>query len=626
MKFDKVELARKIQEATNLDNEEKSNLLQLLREKITYGLVWEDSTEDTYEDLKTKIPILREDKSKEVINDTDEKKYPNHILIEGDNLDALVALTYTHAGCFDMMYFDPPYNTGNGDFTYNDKIVDEEDSFRHSKWLSFMDKRLRLARKLLSDTGVIFISIDDYSQAQLKVLCDSIFDYSSNPKNSNFVTTLIWNKQHSQQQGLFKRYHEYVLVYAKNKKLLKNVLSEAEGLIEAGAMKKISTKNPASPFSFPAGTKVEAPDGTTFSGTYGDSEKVTVLEGPFTVMDGKTVFPIVLSAGWTQKKQMLSWFKGQDTYDTKGQKIVEFYFNSAGKIKCRKERGAITPNTFLPEFGMGSEQTSHLEDIMGKPDTFTNPKPVDMIKLFIEWFCPKEGKILDIFAGSGTTLEATMKMNEDGGQRQCILVTNNENNICEEVTYVRNKRVIEGYTTSKGEKVAGLTENNLRYYKVQKIKRDKNHQQNKELVYGLKDLLCIKEDIYREQNQFGALSLVGKERMIRFFTDNNRGMLMVYDTRVIPFIVKEIEKMETMNLPLKIYIFSDGAYPYVNDFGCVIDKVMLIPLPYAYHRAIKDTLPNETPIKVDENELTREEQIKMMNDAIEAENNENMEG
>ena len=114
--------------------------------------------------------------------------------------------------------------------------------------------------------------------------------------------------------------------------------------------------------------------------------------------------------------------------------------------------------------------------------------------------------------------------------------------------------------------------------------------------------------------------------MIRFFTDNNRGMLMVYDTRVIPFIVKEIEKMETMNLPLKIYIFSDGAYPYVNDFGCVIDKVMLIPLPYAYHRAIKDTLPNETPIKVDENELTREEQIKMMNDAIEAENNENMEG
>lgn len=622
MKFDKQELEKKIRDAKDLSNEDKSNLLQLLKEKKTYGLVWEDSTEDAWEMMKDNIPVLKEDETKQILHGSEN---PNHILIEGDNLNALIALSYTHEGGFDMMYFDPPYNTGNGDFTYNDKIVDEEDTFRHSKWLSFMAKRLRIARKLLSDSGVIFISIDDYSQAQLKVLCDSIFDTSSNPKHSNFVTTLIWNKQHSQQQGLFKKYHEYVLVYAKNKSLLKNVLTEADGLIEAGAMKKISSKNPASTFAFPAGTKVEAPDGTTFSGTYGDSEKVTVVEGPFTVKDGKTVFPIVLSAGWTQKKQMDSWFKGQETYDTKGQKIVEFYFNSTGKIKCRKQRGAITPNTFLPEFGMGSEQTSHLEDIMGKPDTFTNPKPVEMIKLFIEWFCPKNGKILDIFAGSGTTLEATMLMNEDGGNRQCVLVTNNENNICEEVTFERNKRVIEGYTTSKSEKVEGLTNNNLRYYKIDFKERKQSHQSNRELFHEMKDLLCIKEDIYQEQHQFGSLPLKGKERMIRYFAENGREMLMVYDTRVIPFIVKEIEKMSEKEQPLKIYIFADGAYPYTDDFATVIDKVSLVPMPYAYYRGIKDSLPDVEPKKEDNTELTDEEQKQMMAEAIEAENNEKKE-
>lgn len=622
MKFDKQELEKKIRDAKDLSNEDKSNLLQLLKEKKTYGLVWEDSTEDAWEMMKDNIPVLKEDETKQILHGSEN---PNHILIEGDNLNALIALSYTHEGGFDMMYFDPPYNTGNGDFTYNDKIVDEEDTFRHSKWLSFMAKRLRIARKLLSDSGVIFISIDDYSQAQLKVLCDSIFDTSSNPKHTNFVTTLIWNKQHSQQQGLFKKYHEYVLVYAKNKSLLKNVLTEADGLIEAGAMKKISSKNPASTFAFPAGTKVEAPDGTTFSGTYGDSEKVTVVEGPFTVKDGKTVFPIVLSAGWTQKKQMDSWFKGQETYDTKGQKIVEFYFNSTGKIKCRKQRGAITPNTFLPEFGMGSEQTSHLEDIMGKPGTFTNPKPVEMIKLFIEWFCPKNGKILDIFAGSGTTLEATMLMNEDGGHRQCILVTNNENNICEEVTYERNKRVIEGYTKPNGEFVEGLKDNNLRYYKIDFKERKQSHQSNRELFHEMKDLLCIKEDIYQEQHQFGSLPLKGKERMIRYLAENGREMLMVYDTRVIPFIVKEIEKMSEKEQPLKIYIFADGAYPYTDDFATVIDKVSLVPMPYAYYRGIKDSLPDVEPKKEDNTELTDEEQKQMMAEAIEAENNEKKE-
>jgi adenine-specific DNA-methyltransferase len=216
-------------------------------------------------------------------------------------------------------------------------------------------------------------------------------------------------------------------------------------------------------------------------------------------------------------------------------------------------------------------------------------------------------------------------MNEDGGNRQCVLVTNNENNICEEVTFERNKRVIEGYTTSKSEKVEGLTNNNLRYYKIDFKERKQSHQSNRELFHEMKDLLCIKEDIYQEQNQFGSLSLKGKERMIRYFAENGREMLMVYDTRVIPFIVKEIEKMSEKEQPLKIYIFADGAYPYTDDFATVIDKVSLVPMPYAYYRGIKDSLPDVEPKKEDNTELTDEEQKQMMAEAIEAENNEKKE-
>jgi adenine-specific DNA-methyltransferase len=141
----------------------------------------------------------------------------------------------------------------------------------------------------------------------------------------------------------------------------------------------------------------------------------------------------------------------------------------------------------------------------------------------------------------------------------------------------------------------------------------------------MKDLLCIKEDIYQEQHQFGSLPLKGKERMIRYFAENGREMLMVYDTRVIPFIVKEIEKMSEKEQSLKIYIFADGAYPYTDDFATVIDKVSLVPMPYAYYRGIKDSLPDVEPKKEDNTELTDEEQKQMMAEAIEAENNEKKE-
>lgn len=181
--MNKKELYNKILQLDGLTNEEKSELLGLLRKQKKYGLVWEDKPEDVEERLRDELPVLVEDTSKALIST--ETDAPNHILIEGDNLEALTTLAYTHEGKIDVIYIDPPYNTGNKDFVYNDKFVDKEDSYRHSKWLSFMSKRLRIAKQLLSDKGMIFISIDDNEQAQLKLLCNDLFG------EKNFVVDLV---------------------------------------------------------------------------------------------------------------------------------------------------------------------------------------------------------------------------------------------------------------------------------------------------------------------------------------------------------------------------------------------------------------------------------------------------
>ena len=194
------------------------------REK--YGLNWIDVPEEFDEKSKNSIPVLKEIKNKAIKNNDGK---PTHILIEGDNYHALTCLNYTHAGKIDVIYIDPPYNTGSDGFTYKDarfmtefpngKTVPKDDPLRHSTWLSFMEKRLRLAKNLLSDKGVIFISIDDNEQANLKLLCDRIFG------EKNFVTVIHVEMSATQgmkvkaaQKGNIVKNAEYILVYAQNER------------------------------------------------------------------------------------------------------------------------------------------------------------------------------------------------------------------------------------------------------------------------------------------------------------------------------------------------------------------------------------------------------------------------
>ena len=192
MKFDKQELEKKIRNAKDLSNEDKSNLLQLLKEKKTYGLVWEDSTEEAWEKMKTSIPVLNEVDDKRILNDKDGEHYPNHAIIEAD------------------------------DFVYNDSFIGEDDAYRHSKWLSFMEKRLQIAKTLLSERGVIFISVDDNELAQLRLLLDEIFHGKSLDRG-----TLIWENRGS-TKGFSKivKNHEYILAFSNNPDAIKSLYNK----------------------------------------------------------------------------------------------------------------------------------------------------------------------------------------------------------------------------------------------------------------------------------------------------------------------------------------------------------------------------------------------------------------
>lgn len=231
--------------------------------------------------------------------------------------------------------------------------------------------------------------------------------------------------------------------------------------------------------------------------------------------------------------------------------------------------------------------------------------------------------ILDFFAGSGTTLHATMQLNsEDGGHRKCILVTNNENNICEEVTYERNRRVIQGYTNAKGEEVPGLTKNNLRYYRTGFVGRSRSMQNMRKLVNLATDMLCIKENLYTEQTTFGEQKT--HKGVFRYFDDGNKKMLIIYREEVIDELVDIIYDMD-VDQPIKVYVFSPSEDPWEGSFEDVSDKVELCALPQAIYNTYRRILPKKKDAVVmpeDDALATTEKEEELFNGMLNFEYNE----
>src|SRR5690554_6744355 len=332
--------------------------------------------------------------------------------------------------------------------------------------------RLKLLHQLLSEDGVIFISIDDYEYHNLVMLLNEIFGIK------NKITTLIWDLGTGTQAGHFVRSHEYILVYAKNKENVPN-FKGGEGLIKHSALKKISRKNPASEFVFPAGTRFDAPDGTELNDSWGGSEKTTLINGRMISEAGKLKESVTLSAGWAMKSQMQQWFyvNPDETFDTKGQKLKEFYFNSSDVLTYIKERSVTNPPTVLRQLANTKSGTSMINDIFGS-NRFDFPKPIELLEFIFKLCTSNDDIILDSFAGSGSTGHAVLNLNkEDSGKRKFILIEMED--YAETLTAKRIEKVIVGYGQDS-KKVLG-TGGEFNFYELGLPLFDDNENLNEEV-------------------------------------------------------------------------------------------------------------------------------------------------
>ena len=458
------------------------NLIENELTKKKYGLIWEEHEERVDKELMQNIPVFEEVKSKEI---KEGKTNKCNFLLEGDNLHSLYLLEKTHKERIDIIYIDPPYNTGSADFIYNDCIIDELDGYRHSKWLSFMEKRLKIAKELLKKDGIIFISIDENEISQLRILCDDIFG-EHNLLSVHHIQVRYDNKSLNEKND-WQPVMEYVLIYAKNKLEFK-----ANKPYDEYDLNKFV-------YSFDELAKGE----TIELG----GKRVTIFkEGEWRINTSKTGDKNLLKETWASGSVLKGNTSGKffDQYISKRKEIdglsclykVEGigedglgYRYFTGPQKPSSTRGKFytgIPLNRLDEIDKGtSKKYKPITNFYDYSPDFGNirhegnvgfnsgKKPIKMLKTLINYHQNKNAIVLDFFAGSGSTGHAVLELNhEDNGERTFILCTNNENNICEEITYQRIKNVINGYGKYKPLKT------NLKYYKtayVPRINTDENN-------------------------------------------------------------------------------------------------------------------------------------------------------
>ena len=622
--MNKQELISKIKSLQDISSDEKAYLIELVNTQKKYGLVWEDKPEDVEEQLRSMLPVFKEIKERAIISENTDA--PNHILIEGDNLHALTALSYTHEGKIDVIYIDPPYNTGKeNEFRYNDKWILKDDPFKHSTWLAFISKRLKIAKKLLADDGVLICHIDENEFDALNLLLETeVFT------TNDFLGVIVWNKLNPKGEVTgVATMHEYVLIYAKNKDQFKNleniltrskpnaskILNKAKQLFNKIGKQQIpeTIKEVIKPFNYSkellkdfevlydlelVNTEFQAwlskqdfsggEKGYKFIDKNGDvfqSVSMAAPDKPETRSHRPLIHPItdklcpVPEKGWRCTDETMDNYLAKDLVifgkDEKTQ--------PRRKYLLKENMYEVTPSIY----NNGSSDENLMKDLKLK---FPYPKVTSASIYFLNNIHPNPKIILDFFAGSGTTLHATMALNaEDGGNRQCILVTNNENKIAEEVTYERNKRVIQGYTNVKGEQVEGLVNNNLRYFQADFVPSERTEINRRLLTARSTELLCIKEDCFLDVTKDYNI----KERQAKLFTNGlGKYMIVIYHSRnqeeVIAQLTELIQNLETTE-KIKLYAFSPEKESIEEDFFAVADKIAAVPLPDSIYNAYRAT-------------------------------------
>jgi len=498
---------------SQLTKEDLIKLVQKLETRKKYGLIWdEEKVKEQFEkDAMNALPVLKEIKNKEII---DKNGGPINILIEGDNYHALSVLNFTHQGKVDVIYIDPPYNTGNKTWKYNNNYIDKEDSYRHSKWLSFMDKRLRLAKNLLKEDGVIVATIDDYEVFTLGILMDEIFGEQNRLGN----VVVINKKSGRTTDKFFATSHEYYLFYAKNFEFAKvgNMAVSGDRAEEYTFEDSIS-KFKYRDFLRTGGysTPEERPN-SHYPIYFNEKKNIISIEK---IPNSVEIWPI------DSKGAKRVWRRTRPTLveDVKKGDVI-ITKNGNGKLTVRiKERlkEESKPKTVWdnPQYDAASHGTKLLEDIMGQSKTFDYPKSLyavkDAIRLLLD--DKQSPVVLDFFAGSGTTGHAVLELNnENENGCQFILCTNNEINglekelkekglsekemqeygICRRVTYPRLEKVIKGYKDSKP--LGG----NLKYFRTKFIKKSVNKDDLKiSITKECTEMLCLREGVFDEKKQ-----------------------------------------------------------------------------------------------------------------------------
>ena len=545
------------------DKPELIKELVKLKKRKRYGIVWEEKSELVVDMCREKLPVLEEDIEKSF---SLEGARAVNVIIEGDNFHALSVLNYTHHGKIDVIYIDPPYNTGNGDtFRYNDNIVDIEDGYRNSKWLSFMNHRLKLAQELLTEKGVIIVSIDDNEVAQLKLLMNDIFH------EENFIAQLVWKKKSGggSDTKYFATDHEYILIYAKYEKNQPRYFTALNARLKADYKFKDDNFEARGPHKrknlYQSGIDTDRPN----------------LRYKIVAPDGKEIWPPTIWR-WSEERFQRALQEGKIDFvkDPKGnwQVYTKMYLfdDEGGEYR-------IKPRSILTEYGTNRDGGTELKEIFGER-VFAYPKPTTLIEwlisIILESAKVREGVVLDFFAGSGTTAHSVLKLNKNNStNHKFILSTNNDGKICTSVCYPRVKNIMQGYKKDNGENVEGFG-GALKYFKTDFVDADITDINMKKLIQRSTEMLCLKEDCFHRIKTHLFYSI--------FTNDKGKYFGIVYDDEGIKPLRKEIL---SLNERMNVYIFSLDESAREEEFEDIAALVDLKPIPSAilnvYRRLFK---------------------------------------
>ena len=528
-----------------LEVEKLKNQLKRIKLKKKYGLVWEEEKEpeNVVIECQYKLPILTEVKENEIVKS---KGGPINVIIEGDNYHALSVLNYTHKKAIDVIYIDPPYNTGSEDWKYNNNFVDKNDAYRHSKWLNMMAKRLTLAKNLLKDDGVLICTIDENEFYRLGCLLEELFyDYEIH------CITIVHNPRGVQGNN-FSYTHEYAYFLFK------------DGLKVIGPRK----------------LKEEEINGSNLRNWGGESLRSDALNCfyPILVKDMKIVgFGDVPPDSFHPKKQTE---EKNGTYyvwpiDVKGTEHKWRYARQSVaaiknilevkkaderiEIEIKKNYGVVKTVWQDSKYDAGIYGTQLVHALVPKSH-FDFPKSVynvlDCISPILS--TRKDAIVLDFFAGSGTTGHATLILNKnDNGTRRFILCTNNENNIAEEICYPRIKKVIEGQPDYSD--ITGIPAN-LKYFKTEFVNVDHIYQisdeKRVEITYQAGKMIALRENTLNE---------VEKNDWWQTFS-NGRNLTAIYFKEDKSKLNKLVKHLSEIKADVALYIFSWGKNEYTNEF------------------------------------------------------------